>query len=71
VAEAFRLVLQKGESVEICIKRDEKIMVEPYSSVQQQNDGGTLVRDGVLQEQSGHFSVTRLFGPATISIVRR
>lgn len=69
--ETTRIVLKKGESVEICIKRDEKILIEPYSSVQQQSDGGTLVCEGIVQEQSGHMSVMVFHGPGTVSIVRR
>jgi hypothetical protein len=69
LAETYRLVLKDRESVEICVKRTEKVLIEPYSSVTM-GDGG-VVRDGVVRETSGHMSVTVFHGPGTVSIVRR
>ncbi len=69
MAETFRLVLEAGESAEICFKFTGEILREPYSSVVVGE--GVLVREGEAQKIAGHMSVTVLHGPATISIVKR
>jgi hypothetical protein len=67
VAKTTRSVVERGRTVEICVKHKDRVLVEPYGTIVVGE--GISFKDSPVTEKEGLNAVLVVRGPATISLV--